>query len=62
MSYYSLVKASNNVIVMKDDKKRLLSIMKKLNKVDGEGSFYIAITSIPVGSIFGNVREFMDVA
>ena len=62
MSYYSLVKESNNVVVMKGNKKRLMAIMKSLNKVDGEGSFYIAITSIPVGSIFGNVREDMDVA
>ena len=62
MSYYSLVKASNNVIVMKDNKKRLMTIAKSLNKVDGAGSFYIAITSIPVGSVFGNVREDRDVA
>ena len=62
MSYYSLVKESNNVVVMKGNKKRLMAIMKSLNKVDGAGSFYIAITSIPVGSIFGNVREDMDVA
>ena len=62
MSYYSLVKASNNVIVMKDNKKRLMAIAKSLNKVDGAGSFYIAITSKAVGSVFGNVQEDRNVA
>ena len=62
MSYYSLVKASNNVIVMKDNKKRLMAIAKSLNKVDGAGSFYIAITSREVGSVFGNVQENRNVA
>ena len=47
---------------MKDNKKRLMAIAKSLNKVDGAGSFYIAITSRAVGSVFGNVQENRDVA
>lgn len=53
-TYYSLVRAmtpAQGVIIFKGSKKSCISMRKKLAKTT-PGSYYIAITSKPIGEMF----------
>jgi len=53
-TYYSLVRAmtaAQGVIIFKGSKKSCIRMRKKL-AVESPGSYYIAITSKPIGELF----------